>query len=155
MPSPPFDAPRRADILRAAIGSILHVFKVEQAIAADGPYARLNMSDLGVVLFLGERGTPAKMSDIAAHLDSRLSSAGTIVERLIRDGLADRARIDSDRRLVLVALTEAGRALHQEVVAVQRRHCQAMLDALDDDAERETLVALMAKLAAAAMAQPR
>lgn len=149
-PAPPPDrAEEPAETLRIAIGAILQVFKIEQAIAADSPYARLNMSDLGVVLYLGERGSPAKMTEIASYLDARLSSAGTIVDRLIRDGLAGRERVDADRRVVLVGLTEAGRALHSDVVNTQRRHCAAMLDTLETDEERSALLMLLGKVAAA------
>jgi len=141
-----------AESLREAIATLLQVFKVEEALSGEGPYARLNLSDLNVLLFLGASGEPQAMSAIAAALSAKLSTAGTIADRLVRAGLVERRRVEDDRRLVLLALTPAGAELHEETVAVQRRHCAAMLDVLSSDEEREQLLELLGKIAGAAAA---
>lgn len=137
----------QADELRAIVARILQMFKLEDALAPDNPYARMRLPDLNVVLFLGESTEPVTMGTIATFLDARLSSAGSIVERLFRARLARRERVEHDRRVVLVSLTPEGAALWQEIVTVQTGHCQAMLDALDSDSERAQLLAILSKIA--------
>lgn len=136
--------------LRRVIASLLQVFKVEEAISPDSPYARLNVSDLNVVLFLGEAGGPVTMTAIASYLGARLSTAGSIADRLVKAGLAKRQRTEENRRIVLMSLTDDGRELHQSAVHMQVKHCQAMLDVLATDKERSELLLLLTKIADAA-----
>lgn len=138
--------------LRRAIATLLQVFKVEDALSGDGPYARMNLSDLSVVLFLGDAGAPMTMGAVAAYLEARLSTAGTIVERLVKAELVKRERVEHDRRIVEISLTAAGTELYQETVEAQVRHCRSMLDALETADERKQLVALLDKVAGAAAA---
>lgn len=67
-----------------------------------------------IILEEGER-----MGDLAERLRIDPSTATRAVQRLIKDGLAERAAGDTDGRVVTVVPTEKGRRIHAEVA--QRR----------------------------------
>jgi DNA-binding MarR family transcriptional regulator len=74
-----------------------------------------------------------RMSDLA---DVTQQSAGTltgIVDRLIDDGLVERVRDVTDRRVVHVALTPAGTARLSAVETARRDDMAHTLEAFDDD----------------------
>jgi DNA-binding MarR family transcriptional regulator len=136
-----------AERLRIAIGRMLRAFKIEGASEPDSPYAALNLSDLTVLVLVGER-PGCIMRDVAAELGSALSTATTVVDRLVRQGLVARERVEENRRVVRLTLTPAGADLHQRLAARQRTNCRAMLDALGPD-EQTAYLYLADKIAAA------
>jgi DNA-binding MarR family transcriptional regulator len=56
-----------------------------------------------------------RMGDIAEHLRIDPSTATRAVQRLIKDGLAERVMHDGDGRVVAIGATERGRRIHGEV----------------------------------------
>lgn len=73
---------------------------------------RSDLSALLVLLFRGEMST----SVLATELGAPLSTVTSLVKRLERKGLINRAHSDHDQRIILVRLTEEGKEL-----AVQAR----------------------------------
>jgi DNA-binding MarR family transcriptional regulator len=61
-----------------------------------------------ILLFLLESG-PARMSAVQAHIHHSPSSTSALVKQLEAKGLVTRARSQADNRVVMVALTAAGR----------------------------------------------
>ncbi|MER3418443.1 MAG: hypothetical protein C4343_04935 [Chloroflexota bacterium] len=88
-----------------------------------------------------ERHGRLSMSRLAELLDVSLSNATGLVDRMAERGLVERIRVPDDRRVVVVALTDLGRHLLEE------------LDLLRDDLLARVLVGLepdhLAALAAA------
>jgi DNA-binding MarR family transcriptional regulator len=136
-----------AERLRIAIGRMLRVFKVEGASDPDSPYAALNLSDLTALSLVGER-PGSIMRDVAAELGSALSTATTVVDRLVNQGLVLRERVEENRRIVRLGLTDAGRDLYRRLNAMQTANCRAMLNALSPD-EQAAYLYLAEKIAAA------
>lgn len=139
--------------LRRVISLLLDTFKLKGAFQAGSPYANLNLTDLAVLKFLGEEG-PKIMRDVAAHLAAPVSTATSIADRLVRQGLVERARSEENRRIVRVAITPKGRQLFDFMVAGQRDNCRRILEILDPD-ERPQLLALLGKIAAAGAEKAR
>ena len=95
-----------------------------------------------VTLFAIHGAHICRMSDLA---DVTQQSAGTltgIVDRLIDDGLVQRVRDVSDRRVVHVALTPAGAARLNAVEHARRDDMAHILESFDDD-ELHTLTHLL------------
>lgn len=67
-----------------------------------------------IALLLIEKLGECTMSQIADHLNFPLSTTTGIVDRLVKKDLARRLRSESDRRLVMIELTEAGERLSQD-----------------------------------------
>jgi DNA-binding MarR family transcriptional regulator len=82
------------------------------------------------------------MSRLAELLDVSLSNASGIVDRLEERGLVERVRVPDDRRLVLVRLTDGGRAALAQADVLHDELLQAILGRLDDRRLRRVAAAL-------------
>jgi DNA-binding MarR family transcriptional regulator len=96
-------------------------------------------------------GEPLPQTVIAERLFITGASVSSLVDTLERKGLVRRRRSDSDRRVVLVELTDAAHPVIDEYLAeVTTLHAHEFA-ALSED-ERETLTRLLAKVAASIQA---
>jgi DNA-binding MarR family transcriptional regulator len=86
-----------------------------------------------------------RMSDLAEALRVDPSTATRAVQRLLRDGLAERAPSAEDGRVVMVSITAAGVARHDAVVCVRRAFFATVLAEFDRP-EREQLAELLERL---------
>jgi DNA-binding MarR family transcriptional regulator len=88
------------------------------------------------------------MSPLAEMLDVSVSNATGLIDRIEERGYIERIRVPSDRRIVLVRITAAGRAVLGEVEAGRDEILERMLDELDP-AQLSRLAAAMGDLRAA------
>jgi DNA-binding MarR family transcriptional regulator len=89
-----------------------------------------------------------RMSDLADALRVDPSTATRAVQRLLREGLAERHHSTADGRVVMVSATAVGRRRY-EAIARQRRAVMAeMLAAFDHD-ERQRLADLLERFVVA------
>jgi DNA-binding MarR family transcriptional regulator len=94
-------------------------------------------------------GRPSwRMSELADALRVDPSTATRAVQRLLRDGLAERAANADDGRVVMVSITPSGVARHDAVVAVRRSFFGSVL-AEFERGERERLAELLERLVGA------
>lgn len=107
----------------------------------------LNRGEVGVLNALRAAGPPNQLSPTSLFKGLMLSSAGITsrLDRLERRGLVRRTRHPSDRRGVLVDLTDDGRSVLNEAVAANTRTERELLAGLDAH-EVEDLAALLKKL---------
>lgn len=94
---------------------------------------RLTVGQFGTLECLYHLG-PQKISDLARkHLQSK-NNFTVIVDNLERSGLVRRANAEADRRVRLVELTDAGRALIEDVLPA---HVAAIVDSMRALSEEE------------------
>lgn len=83
-----------------------------------------------VLLYQG----PHRMSDIAAHLGTSLSSATSMMDRLVEKDLIDRAPDHHDRRVVTCRLTSHGQEEMERFWSVSRmRNLELARDLTDEE----------------------
>jgi DNA-binding MarR family transcriptional regulator len=82
----------------------------------------LTESQCIVGVFVKKRGS-CSMSEIATELRVSLSAITGIIDRMVKHGYVERLRDDSDRRLVIVQLTEKG----LQVLDRSQQHIQYQL----------------------------
>jgi DNA-binding MarR family transcriptional regulator len=80
-----------------------------------------------MVLTTIEAEGPRSMGGIAEALDVSVASTTGIVDRMERRGLVERSQATADRRVVIVRLTDRGRAVVQEVDARRRQRLQSVV----------------------------
>lgn len=84
-------------------------------------YLRLNhdttLPRFDVMAALHRANSPVKMSDLSRQLLVSNGNATAVVERLEKESLAARVPGEGDRRVVLVALTDKGRAVFEAQAA--------------------------------------
>jgi DNA-binding MarR family transcriptional regulator len=67
-------------------------------------------------MVLGLLDEPKPMGELALHMHCDSSNITGIVDRLEERGLVERGAAVGDRRVKLVALTDSGREMHEELV---------------------------------------
>ncbi|MFC5218393.1 MarR family winged helix-turn-helix transcriptional regulator [Streptomyces coerulescens] len=75
----------------------------------------------------GRSGSSLRVQEISERVHLSQSALSRLIARLEKDGLVERCMCPQDRRGVVVALTARGRALHGEVLPVQRAVLTRML----------------------------
>ena len=91
-----------------------------------------------VLLYQG----PHRMSDIASYLGTSLSSATSMMDRLVEKDLIDRAPDPDARRVVTCRLTSHGRAEMERFWSVGRTRTLELAEDLTDD-ELQVLIPAM------------
>ena len=105
------------DIYQAWVALRQTVLTLERALDTRRLPWRLGQSQAMVLLVLARHG-PQRISDLGHVLVRSLQATGSLVDRLEQRGLVQRQHGHAtDRRIVLVALTDAGRSLANEVRA--------------------------------------
>lgn len=101
---------------------------------ADRAVAGLGLSNATgwVLLHVGRLGDSVRQTDLAAALDIQGASLVRLVDQLEQAGLVDRVRDAVDRRANRVALTDAGRAMVEEIEGALGAIRNAMFDGIGD-----------------------
>lgn len=86
------------------------------------------------------------MGELANQIALTTGGVTRLVDRMVGEGLTERRACDSDRRVLYVANTDAGRAKLEEAIDVHLTDLDRELDARLSPAERDTLVAVMERL---------
>ena len=103
------------DIYQAWVALRQTVLTLERALDARLLPWRLGQSQAMVLLVLARHG-PQRISDLGHVLVRSLQATGSLVDRLEQPGLVQRQHGHAtDRRIVLVALTDAGHALANDI----------------------------------------
>lgn len=74
-----------------------------------------------------------RMGDLAEAMHIDPSTATRAVQRLIRDGLVERAANCGDGRVVYISATEKGHRLHGQVIERRGEVIRVIMDQFDDD----------------------
>jgi DNA-binding MarR family transcriptional regulator len=133
---------RQVRELDACFGAFHRVLMRSMApVATDVP---LSAQDYRALLVLADR-SPLTMTDFSELVGVPLSTATRTVERITNKGLAKRSRIEDDRRVVQVEMTEEGRKLMKVFGDHRLEICRTMLSPLSHG-EREIFIELMTKI---------
>ncbi|PZH19765.1 MarR family transcriptional regulator [Streptomyces sp. NTH33] len=76
----------------------------------------------------GGEGGQCRVQNLADRVHLSQSALSRLIGRLVKDGLVERSVCAEDRRGVWVRLTAKGRALHAEVLPLQRAALARTLD---------------------------
>jgi DNA-binding MarR family transcriptional regulator len=133
---------RQAKELDACFDALRRVMMARTAPAPSD--VELSAQDWRALPTLADRGRMT-MTDLAEALGVPLSTATRLVERLIHKGLVSRSRIEDDRRVVRVELSEDGRKLMQVFMEKRLEMSRNMLSPLTQG-EREIFIELMRKI---------
>lgn len=84
-------------------------------------------------LFMIDKSGEATAGDLAKAAELSPASVTAMLDGLERDGIVSRRRSEQDRRVVVVTLTDSGRALLNEKRAAFRRRASATLAGVSDE----------------------
>ena len=89
-----------------------------------------------MVLNLLEAEGSQSMGQLAEDLDVSVASVTGIVDRMERRGLVERERGTGDRRVIMVDLTDAGRAVFSEMSARRRERLTRLVEGAEPRRDR-------------------
>jgi DNA-binding MarR family transcriptional regulator len=101
-------------------------------------------SQMRALRVLGRHG-PIRFSELAQHLHIAPRSATEVVDAVAAKGLVERAPDPTDRRAVLVSLTDRGRELMEEARRVQGLESEKLFERLSS-ADRDHLARILRQL---------
>lgn len=108
----------------------------------------ITRSEFGVLSALARADRPLRASEVVSTTMLSGASITKIAESLVRRGLLVRHRSERDGRVVLLALTDDGRAVVDDEMPRRLADDEQLIAGLTP-AERETLTALLRKVCAA------
>ena len=91
---------------------------------------------------------PIRPGVLAERLRITPRSVTEVADALIREGLVDRQLDPSDRRAMILELTDSGRELAHEISRCRRAHTDHLLSGALSKDEEATLVELLGKVTA-------
>jgi len=97
-----------------------------------------NFGDVGITMAQAKAlhvlaAGPIHMTELVARLRVTPSTTSGLVERLVEQGLADRADDPADRRQVIVSVTPAGHELMERFRELNSRQLRDLLSGMSDD----------------------
>ena len=144
-------ARERPDLDVSSVGVVSRVTRLSarftQALEANFGRHGLTKASFEALAALRRSGAPFRLSQTALMRELSLTP-GTVsvrIGRLVDEGLAERRGDPDDRRGVIVALTDAGRAAFEDVVADHLATERRLLEALDAG-EQAQLAAMLRRL---------
>ena len=112
----------------------------------------ISVRQLRTMVLLSSRG-PMNVSTIAEHLGVNASNASRTCDELVTLGMVARAEHDTDRRHILVVLSDEGAALVDRLMEARRRMIDGIIGRMDPG-ELEGLVRGLDAFSAAVAAAP-
>ena len=109
-------------LLVQLFNDILHI---EEKAMKNTEFTNLSITEIHTIEAIGTEGNRT-MGEIAHDLRITVGTLTTAINRLIKKGYAERKRIEEDRRVVLVSLTDTG----QEVFKAHSIFHKEMIDAI-------------------------
>jgi DNA-binding MarR family transcriptional regulator len=85
------------------------------------------------------------MSQIADYVNISMSTATGIIDRLVKNGYCTRRRSESDRRVVMIALTKKAEKIIDDIKEIGSGYFDRIIEALTPD-EQQFLFSIVAKI---------
>lgn len=108
----------------------------EQAVKTEG-YRNITTNDMHVIEAIGI-GSPRNMTAVAKRLGVTTGTLTIAVNGLVKKGFVERVRSEEDRRVVLVSLSEKGKAVFSRHQKFHEEMIGAVVSQLDEG-EKNTL----------------
>lgn len=91
-----------------------------------------------ILTYLEEK-PEAKMSELAGYINTSLSSATQIVERMVQAKFVKRIQDEKDRRVVLLTITESGREELKNLKRAKRERMKKLFSKIDNHDIKELI----------------
>jgi len=141
------DSNRQGELLLRTFGAITKGLRqwVRSHMGAD---PAITVGRAGLLLGLLERDEPVSMSALGAARDLTPREMTVLASGLEREGLVERSTDPQDRRVSLLSLTPAGRAIAAERLLPAGKQAAALFNELSEP-DREDLLRLLGEVAIA------
>lgn len=129
------------NIIDLFIDNIKKLFFPEEWIEFDLKFSKF---ELFTMLYLDKR-KEISMTELVEYINSPMSTATGIVDRLVKSGYIKRGRSETDRRIVILALTEEGSKLIDKLKEMILNYINTAIDELTEE-EKQFMVNIAIKI---------
>ena len=133
-----FDIENIIDLL---LENIRRIFSFEEWIELDMKFSKSEI----FALFILDRGKELTMTELVEYINSPMSTATGIADRLVKSGCIRRDRSEADRRVVVLALTQKGADLVRKMKEMLQSYIGMAMDGLSEE-EKQLLIDLVFKI---------
>lgn len=105
---------------------------IEEKAIRTGEYNDLTVNDMHVIEAIDTKEAK-NMSSVARALSVTTGTLTISVNGLVKKGYVERVRSEEDRRVVLISLTEKGRAAHAQHKAFHQQMINAITEGLSEE----------------------
>lgn len=117
------------------------ILKIEETALKEGEFSDLSVTEIHIVEAIG-LDREMTMSEVANELDITVGTLTTAINRLIKKGYVDRRRIEEDRRVVLIKLTERGEEAFKSHANFHDDMIKSVILELSDNEEKVLITSL-------------
>jgi DNA-binding MarR family transcriptional regulator len=130
----------RAQLANDAWESLLTVHATfMKSFAAEPIWGQVSMKEYDVLYALTKADGPVRLTDLHRRVLLSQPALSRMVDRLVERGLVERCEDAGDRRVVRLALTDAGRSCQREVGRAHARDVTAAMTRTVTDSDLEEL----------------
>jgi DNA-binding MarR family transcriptional regulator len=130
----------RAQLANDAWESLLTVHATfMKSFAAEPIWREVSMKEYDVLYALTKADGPVRLTDLHRRVLLSQPALSRMVDRLVERGLVERCEDAGDRRVVRLALTDAGRSCQREVGRAHARDVTAAMTRTVTDSDLEEL----------------
>ena len=120
------------------------ILKIEEKSLQEGEFADISVTEIHIIEAIGT-GEGRTMSEIAHDLSITVGTLTTAINRLIKKEYVERKRIEEDRRVVLVNLTEKGKKAFANHAKFHEEMIDWLIEGFDKE-EEKVVIATLSKL---------
>lgn len=117
------------NIMDLFIENLRKVFFPEEWVELDMKFSK---SEIFSILFL-DKWKEVTMTDLVEYINVPMSTATGIIDRLVRKGYIERRRSETDRRIVVLRLTEEGLCLVKSLKELIYKYLDMLLKDLTEE----------------------
>lgn len=134
--------PEVDDILNLFFENVKKLFFPEEWLQIDLKFSK---SEIFTLMYLDKK-KEITMTELSEYINSPMSTANGIVERLVRQGFVKRERSETDRRIVVLHQTEQGSQFISKMKDLVSVYLKSILEDLTEE-EKDVMVGILLKIA--------
>lgn len=132
------------DLFELVFDNLKRIVFPEEWIAIDIEMPKQELFTIMIIDRFGE----TTMSQLSDYMSFPMSTATGIIDRLVNKGYLQRSRSESDRRIVVITLSDKGKTFAQNIKSSLLKYIKEVYDSLDEE-ERHYLFRIINKISAA------
>lgn len=105
---------------------------------------KFSKTEIFTMMFL-DKNKEATMTELVEYINSPMSTATGIIDRLVKNGYINRDRSETDRRIVVLKLTDLGSKLIKDFKDLISSYLKVILDELTEE-EKQFLINIVFKI---------
>lgn len=129
------------NIIDLLIENIRKIFSFEEWIELDMKFSKSEI----FTMFILDKEKELTMTELVEYINSPMSTATGIADRLVKSGCIRRERSETDRRVVVLTLAEKGTVLVRKMKEMLQGYISAAVDGLSEE-EKQLLVNMVFKI---------